>query len=1317
MPRLVALDDPAIKKPRLVPIEDAGPRLEPIDDQTDARDLQNQLLARPPEELASLPAGPSVVPPETFLQKALKTAQTVAPVAKTVGKTVLNTVLPAPVEVPDAIRKPVEDFLVTKPEAGAEVLRNALTEKVSNLLAPTEADIEKKAGQAGKVPYFDIAKRSLFEAGAKLASKAIPMTPADVATVGLGSEGSLAKPYDDIKQALTDWATTKKVKVPVSADEIKDFFTFGKDKLTPETYDILQKMDPEELKALAKARQGTQAEVRVPRFGKGNEPRLEPVLEPSGKRYLDREFPGLTQKAEIGGQESPENVQNALLKASAAGEEAKIQGASPAQASAQAARVFDESMPSKDVAAPALDPKNSESTTPKNSDSAQEMPQERRFPANYPSRIQPAPIEGHPVKPLRDIAFDASKAYGRKLFFSKPAKGSIGTYYPGSAKTVVKYSNDLDTTAHELSHSLDDRFGIVGDWNKPGFVAPFDEELEKFWYYGSAAMSGPRSDLRYKRAEGVAEYVRAWLVNPQDTEKAAPEFAKFFKQKVPRETLAALQSFSNDIRAFASASAHQQIMANVNWRPPKTTFTKWLGKDPGPGFSLTWADKQMGHWVDDLHAFHKAVEYARGEKGIETQLPKNDATVLARLYMGVNSKTDQIFETGMINAQNKTVTPGGINYLLEPLDQTSTKTLEDEMQETVSYMLAQRTIEKANQLGLPRVSGIGGGIYADVDVAKKRLAELKSTPGKFMRIEEAARRYREWGDALLQYLVQKGRISAESYSTIKANNEYYVAMQRIMETSPNEEINFDFGKTPKKLGMVNQPIKRFKGSTKTIENPYSSLMDSTYKSIKEADRNDVLRQFRDLLTKNPRGMYDGPVQDLASVAHHGRQGDMHTIPIYVDGKKEIWQFHPEIYKALKGMLEGSYQLPPLLTVLPRILRATVVNFPPFAVRNIIRDIQQRVVVSDVGSRLLDSFKKRGPMDVQNLKLFGGDQAGHYLRDSGDYIRSLDATVRDLAKDKNTIVALPSKLGNKYMDFMQGFERSGRLAEYEAALRHAKDKLGYDDENAMLFAASKARDLMDFAVAGNVMRIVNQVIPFSNASVQAVRRTFRAANERPKDFAAKWGTYILMPTLAVYAYNKLFSNKGEYDQQPAYLKDMFYNFKVGPNLWLRIPKSYEMGVMAAGVERLLDKANGNPHAFEGYAGSLARSLLPVDESALSGPFRGLVQAFANHDFLRQKSIVPNYEDKLDLKLRNTASASRLGQALQKAVGVDARKIDFLMREMFGYVGGALTDISDIGRPDKRSKEMFLKQTGLFAPSPAFAARGRAMGDQHSGPKRV
>ena len=929
-------------------------------------------------------------------------------------------------------------------------------------------------------------------------------------------------------------------------------------------------------------------------------------------------------------------------------------------------------------------------------------------------RIEPAGIAGQTPKPLRQILSDASNAMGKKLWRGKTRKGQAGVYQPGSGAVVLKHANDLDTAAHELSHALDDRFDLIGT----GANFPFDNELSQFWQHGSVTKTGPHAALNYKRAEGVAEWLRAYLVNPDQTRQDAPRFTEHALGQMDGATIQALETFGKDIRVFAGATGLQQIQANIAEGADQTTaFQKlhtFLTSNPAsetPGWQPTLGDRLARQWTDRMAPMMKAYEFARGERGISKVLPKDDPRILARLYLGINSQMDDIMEQGMVgpNKQGRT-TEGGFKWLLEPLKTTTGAELSAERKEVAAYMVAQRTLEKAEQLGREKqISGAGAGLFTDAEVARKTIAEVEADPEKRERYEEAARRYRQWANATLQYLVSQGRLSQEQYDGITENNEQYVAMQRIIEVTPEEDLQIMGRGGGGKLGSAAQPIQAFKGSALTIKDPYESLMDATYKAVREADRNRVMLAFVNPL-RGKRGLHEGKAVDLASVGRLGKQGDKQTITVYKDGEQEHWQLHPDVYRAVKGLQDGLVKWPMWATVLPQVLRNTIVNAPPFAFRNFLRDAQQRAIITDDDSRPWDSLKRYKPLEIEQLKKFGGDQAGHYYQDEAQYNRAMKTAIKELAGDRNSIVLVGNKLAQGYLNFMQGSERQGRMSEYRRAFKAATTdgvdlgdgtKTVLDEYNAGLYAASKARGLLDFAVAGETLAYINKLVPFANAAAQGLRVTAKAAQRNPTRFTSRFLAYSALPAVLTLVWNAQGGDLEEYRQIPTWQRDLFYNFKLGPDLWLRFPKAFEVGVVGTTFERALDRAMGNKKAFEGHFKQFLETILPVDESALAGPFQGVAQALANYEFFRQRHIVPTWEENLKLDLRNTERSSRLAQTLQKLVGVDARKIDFLTRNQFGYFGQYAAKASDIGRENRRS--FGIDDIGLFRGSPATTSQ--------------
>lgn len=662
----------------------------------------------------------------------------------------------------------------------------------------------------------------------------------------------------------------------------------------------------------------------------------------------------------------------------------------------------------------------------------------------------------------------------------------------------------------------------------------------------------------------------------------------------------------------------------------------------------------------------------------------------------INSK-NEVLEDANGNAKN-------LDWLLEPLDRYNEKTIKKEQEYTIAFMLAERTVELSKRFKRDDVlSGIGGGVFKDIEVAQAALDEINALPPvQKARIEEAARRYREFANDILQYMVDKGRLSKEQYDAIKKENVQYVAMQRIIDQEPGTELEV-FTMNGNSIGSVAKPVHNIKGSSRTIINPYSSLLDGLYRSIREADRNEILVAFTNMVS-HIRSMGDGEVIPFSDIAIKGKPGDKNTQVVYHNGKPEYWIFQQDIHEAIKGLNEEAEGLLMKYGKIPgTILRETITKFPVFAARNFIRDTQDRIIKSN-DSNLLDLVGNSAHW--KDIARFGGLYSGFYMRDRASYYGLMKESMRRLAKNKNTIVLSGEgmkRVWDRYEKALQTSETINRVAEYRGAFREAKKK-GMDDYNAGLYAASRARNLIDFAEAGVIMRQLNKLIPFSNAAVQGMRSAVNRAIEDPGGFAIRTGVYSVLPAVMLWMWNHRKDDdddkENEYENLPAYQRDMYHNLKIGKNKWLSIPKPYELSLVSSGIDRGMSLFFGkNKNAFQGYGGTVIQSVMPLDESSMFGPFRPIYEGISNYDVFRQKNIVPIYENDLDLSLRHTETASLLGQWLQSASNVDARKIDHFIQGQFGYFGKAAMKLSNINREDG-GKSFDITDLGFFKESPGY-----------------
>lgn len=611
-----------------------------------------------------------------------------------------------------------------------------------------------------------------------------------------------------------------------------------------------------------------------------------------------------------------------------------------------------------------------------------------------------------------------------------------------------------------------------------------------------------------------------------------------------------------------------------------------------------------------------------------------------------------------------------------------------------------------------RLTGQGGGMIGDQESARRIIAQVDADSALKARLAEGAKRYRAWADGVLRYLVDKGRMSPDSYAQITQRHQQYVALHRIVDA--------DGGFRPvggAKVGVAKETVQGRRGSTREIDNPLVNLIDSTVRSVHEADRNEAMREVVDAMSEG-REMHRGDPGDLASVAMRQNEPGEGTVKIFRKGKEEHWKFAPEIEQAIKGLWE-QYRIPALVRLPGAILRASVVNSPAFAVRNRIRDIASRLIIGQVQPanakeallRLAKQFPGAQRFDAEEravAMLAGGAFAGHYMAGKEDWHKELKKRVKELRQDKSVIVTGLSAIPRGYMNLVKNSEFAGRADEFFNLYRQFR-RDGVDEQSSATMAAKGARDLVDFAVAGTWMRTMNQMVPFLNASIQGLRATKAAAVRSPGRFAARWAAYALVPSLLTYLLaNRDDKDREEYVNLPPWRRDMFWNIRIAPDTWVAIPKPFEVGVLGTSAERVVqafhDMVNGKPsgdafdRAFEGHAGSLRRAMLPVDESALAPAFKPLVEAVTNRSFFTGKPLVPQYEQDLKVEDRKGAQfASNLGRAGQWFSGqtVDARIIDNLIRGSFGEIGGMAMTASDIIREDKQQggKRMVQQLTGV------------------------
>jgi len=960
-------------------------------------------------------------------------------------------------------------------------------------------------------------------------------------------------------------------------------------------------------------------------------------------------------------------------------------------------------------------------------------------------KVAPIPYDNKPILGSNELNRLAEKVFERPAIFGgkfkrhpDPRKIIAGNYTPESQQTRVRFHGDIDTTAHELSHSLSDRLKL-GDLKKINAHPRAEQIKAEAIDLGPGGSGGPGQTEQYNVEEGVAEYIRSHSINPDVTEKNYPALTEYYKKNVPEEQRKAITTYGNEVRRRAGAPATKQVDAHVAHTPDQDKLTsrekvdQFFNGDTNKKFSLSGLDKLRKLLVNDKYARTKAFEFVtrKKEESIGRNLIGDERPeTLARLYSDIKNTTADIIQFGQrrFGAGKDERLNDGLSWLMGDFDTTSEEAFNADRDLTENLLVAQTTIEDAqkkpksleNAVGI--VSGIAGGQGADIEVARQFMKEFNALPeDKKARITESARRFREWAHNDIDYAVDAGYFTEAEGERLKSSREYYAPLQRVMD-DPELRKNF---------------IELRKGSGRKIVGPYDSLMENTTIMRQIVDRNRYLDLFTDYLTTG-REMYSDEESfgDIGYKVGAERKDEKGITIIKKNGETTYWKFDEDLKEALSAYSKSNMLGPvsAMFRGMTQLLKAGVSFTPAFALRNHARDFRGRLITSDVGigKQTVESVRttkhalnllKPGVLDQEasDLNYYGGSQKGIDLRERHDFHEYQRQVARELT-GKNDFIFDPRRVLRGYVKNIQKSEESGRIAEFHSQMQKLEaENPGLPFHTIATEAAFKARDAMDFRVAGTLFRELENFLPYISARVRGIEKLARTFKEKPAQTFTRMVLTVGLPAIAMRLYNQAQGKEEEYDQLPDYRKYTYGNWAVGDNTWALTPVPFEGAIFNELVNRSFDQAKGKENAFDGFEWSTLRAALPFD-GGFPIALRPTYEVLSNYDSFRQKQINSPFTQDLSLENRDPepASASRLGALVQNTVmnigkavfggtssSVDklfnANAVDHQLRGYLGNSGALLTSASDIGRENGGKPLTWESMSGVIQDTPISSMR--------------
>ena len=379
----------------------------------------------------------------------------------------------------------------------------------------------------------------------------------------------------------------------------------------------------------------------------------------------------------------------------------------------------------------------------------------------------------------------------------------------------------------------------------------------------------------------------------------------------------------------------------------------------------------------------------------------------------------------------------------------------------------------------------------------------------------------------------------------------------------------------------------------------------------------------------------------------------------------------------------------LLFAMPaKFMRAGAVIYnPAFLAKNLLRDQLTAYLNSKYG------YKPYYDMAKGIFHMLKQDEIYHEFKASGVNMSSIlydsQTIVPDLMKawqhrglrDKifraiNPATSLPA--------LSEFIEQSTRIGLYGRARSKGA---------SILDATMEAREgTLDFGRAGVKGREWNRSIPFFNAVIQDPILFMERFTENPARYMKRCAPMI-MGSLAVYALIQSNDQTAkEYDEMMPYEKNMFWNIPVPKSVsktgWVRYPKPFGPGFLFASFpERLADFAKGHDKTGKGlkeWAKGFLEQFVPVSMPPI---FQASYEWMSNYSTFRDRSVVPQREQKLPNAMQYDSNTSEVAKAIGGALDLSPRKIDNLGQNLFAGAWSSANNAIDALAGKKRNNNPF------------------------------
>lgn len=783
-----------------------------------------------------------------------------------------------------------------------------------------------------------------------------------------------------------------------------------------------------------------------------------------------------------------------------------------------------------------------------------------------PAAAEPG-IPAKAAKPIRreDVLRPFLEALDIKPYWGKVRGKRLGYYMPKKEVLRVKNKSDLEVTAHEVFHALDDRVPeIRAAWRN-------DKELRE----QLLSISYDKKSV----AEGYAEAGRLFLTNPEALEAAAPKVYGWL------ETFTETHPYGSALRkAQAGMTSWYEQSALDRGRSKIGDPTSLRNRGLAPFLFDKWEAMRNGFRqsvVDDLDGIRLA------ERGLTGKLSPLGAYETARLTRAAASITDGAIRWGVPVRKadgSFTYSGKGLEEVLRPVA--------GELDNFITYAVG-RSARELQQQGRENL----------LTPAEVKAMVALETP----EFRQAFNGLQTWQKGVADFAQDLGLLNPETRALWRRSE--YIPFWRVEQgLSTRGEVSGAWS-----------GVKTLKGGTGNLREPLQNIVQNANMLIGAALKNDARLRVVEMIEKEQGGgrfMQKLPpearavkvdaqqvqdavlkgigIEDRAGMSAEGARFAA-QVEKQVAEAPEFYQFvvggqapkggnivavmragKPEYYEVADPLLlraltaidrPAQSWIIKLLGWPKRVGQASIVLDPQFMLANYLRDQAMAGIMTKSGFRPLidamDGMRRRITSDplYREWVANGGGMSSLFL-DESTFRAKLEQFYNSQGIDYRTVIDSPKKFLSMVETFGDAFESATRIGSFKRSLEKGEHPR---------HAAYESREVsVDFSMAGDApaVRALYDTVVFLRATAVSWDRLYRGVRHDPNRGAIAAKTAMLgLASAALYLQNR---GDPRYDDMPDYLKDSHFHVFLGDKHFM-IPRPFEPGAIGRIAEVTVEKA--------------------------------------------------------------------------------------------------------------------------------------------------